>query len=52
MLHQALVSHDSNKDSQNKKKHLFIDLLGYQDLQLLKAKRGDGLKMSLHSDQS
>ena len=49
MLNQALVSQDSNLNSGSKRQHIFIDLLGYQDLQLLKAKKGEGLKMSMNS---
>ena len=46
LINQALVSQDSNKlkESQRKPQQIFIDLLGYQDLQLLKARRGAGVK--------
>lgn len=44
LINQALTSQDSNKlkESRNKQQQIFIDLLGYQDLQLLKARRGPG----------
>lgn len=29
MINSALVSHESNKEAEGKRKHLFIDLLGY-----------------------
>jgi hypothetical protein len=54
-LNQALVSLDSNKDSlhqSQKQKQIFIDLMGYQDLQLLKQRRGGGLKVSAMSNNS
>ena len=46
LINQALVSQDSNKlkESIRKPQQIFIDLLGYQDLQLLKARKGAGLK--------
>ena len=42
LLNEALTSLDSNRDQTvlSKKKHIFIDLLGYEDLQLLKARKG------------
>ena len=54
MINQALTSQDSNKlkESRNKQQQIFIDLLGYQDLQLLKARRGPGLKASAASIMS
>lgn len=46
MVHDAVVAQNVSS-SRAQGKQLFIDLLGYQDLQLLKAgKKGGGLKMS------
>lgn len=48
------MAQDSNKDfkTRQKNRHIFIDLMGYQDLQLLKQRRGPGLKMSSISSSS
>jgi hypothetical protein len=41
MVHQALTNQNSGAaQTEPKNKHLFIDLMGYQDLQLLKARKG------------
>ena len=46
LLHKALLCQQSNKSQtiRGEKKHIFIDLLCYQDLQLLKARKGQGIK--------
>mmetsp|Transcript_32816 Transcript_32816/g.50111 ORF Transcript_32816/g.50111 Transcript_32816/m.50111 type:complete len:161 (-) Transcript_32816:1978-2460(-) len=53
LLHRALLCHQSNKDQREaEKRHIFIDLLCYQDLQLLKAKKGQGMKALAMSTSS
>ena len=50
MVHDAVVAQNVSP-SRAQGKQLFIDLLGYQDLQLLKAgKKGGGLKMNQQSN--
>jgi len=45
MVHDAIVA-QNDLSTKLQRKHLFIDLLGYQDLQLLKAGKKGGLKSS------
>ena len=47
MLNTSIVASKTQSS-----KHIFIDLLCYQDLQLLKARRGQGLKQSNMSSSS
>lgn len=50
MLNQAITNQSASaaKDA-DKNRHLFIDLMCYEDLQLLKARRGQSLQLSSSS---